>query len=328
MIPEQSLPQPQPQSQPQTDQGTQLLQYLVEEQKRAKRRTHLKYGFFGVLIAGYVLTMGSMIYAQRKDVVSPSTDYVSLVRLEGEIGPGKPINAESSNALLTKAFSDKGAKGVVLVMNSPGGSPVQSSLIYDHLRRLRAQYPDKKLVVVGEDLVASGGYFIASAADKIVVNRSTVIGSIGVIAAQFGFSGLLEKLGVERRVLTAGEAKGGMDPFLPLKPDDIERQKEMIQEIHTHFIDSVKDGRGERLNLETPLLFSGKVWTGQTAVGYGIADELGDLNTVLESEFKVKEFKTYTPPKSFLDSILSGALAQAQSALVGVHPQGPQTVLR
>lgn len=309
------------------EQSVALLNYLVTEQKRARRRTLIRYGMIAVFVLAYGIFLAAL--AMRNSTPSaPDQGYVSLVRLEGEIGPGKAISAEKVNPLLTKAFEDEKAKGVILVMNSPGGSPVQSSLIFDHLQRLRAENPAKKLVVVGEDLVASGGYFIASAADKIVVNRSTVTGSIGVITASFGFSSLMEKIGVERRVITAGEAKNSMDPFVPQKEEDQARTRELIADIHEHFIDAVKAGRGDRLDLSTPELFSGKVWTGSAAVRHGLADELGDVDTVLKNDFAVTEFKSYNAPKPFLDSLLSGALTMVRAQVLADSTPTPQLLLK
>ncbi len=309
------------------EQSVALLNYLVTEQKRARRRTLIRYGMIAVFVLAYGIFLAAL--AMRNSTPSaPDQGYVSLVRLEGEIGPGKAISAEKVNPLLTKAFEDEKAKGVILVMNSPGGSPVQSSLIFDHLQRLRAENPAKKLVVVGEDLVASGGYFIASAADKIVVNRSTVTGSIGVITASFGFSSLMEKIGVERRVITAGEAKNSMDPFVPQKEEDQARTRELIADIHEHFIDAVKAGRGDRLDLSTPELFSGKVWTGSAAVRHGLADELGDVDTVLKNDFAVTEFKSYNAPKPFLDTLLSGALTMVRAQVLADSTPTPQLLLK
>ncbi len=213
---------------------------------------------------------------------------VPVVRLSGAIGLSTPLRPGLTLASiarpLEKAFTTRRASAVALLINSPGGSPVQSHLIHLRIRQLAAEH---KLPVLAfaEDVAASGGYMIACAADEIICDDSTIIGSIGVIGGSFGFAGLLEKLGIERRLYTSGERKAMLDPFLPEKPDDVERLKSVQRDIHEDFIALVKQSRGARLTGPENDLFSGEFWTGRKAVTLGVADSIGDLRTVLRQRF-------------------------------------------
>jgi signal peptide peptidase SppA len=213
---------------------------------------------------------------------------VPVVRLSGAIGLSTPLRPGLTLASvarpLEKAFTTRRASAVALLINSPGGSPVQSHLIHLRIRQLAAEH---KLPVIAfaEDVAASGGYMLACAADEIICDKSTIIGSVGVIGGSFGFSGLLEKLGIERRLYTSGERKAMLDPFLPEKPDDVERLKSVQREIHEDFIALVKESRGVRLTGPENDLFSGEFWTGRKAVTLGVADSIGDLRTVLRQRF-------------------------------------------
>ena len=213
---------------------------------------------------------------------------VPVVRLSGAIGLSSPLRPGLTLASvarpLEKAFTTRRAGAVALLINSPGGSPVQSHLIHVRIRQLAAEH---KLPVIAfaEDVAASGGYMLACAADEIICDKSTIIGSIGVIGGSFGFSGLLQKLGIERRLYTSGERKAMLDPFLPEKPDDVERLKSVQREIHEDFIALVKESRGARLTGPENDLFSGEFWTGRKAVTLGVADSIGDMRTVLRQRF-------------------------------------------
>jgi signal peptide peptidase SppA len=213
---------------------------------------------------------------------------VPVVRLSGAIGLSTPLRPGLTLASvarpLEKAFTTRRAGAVALLINSPGGSPVQSHLIYLRIRQLAAEHK-LPVLVFAEDVAASGGYMIACAADEIICDVSTIIGSIGVIGGSFGFAGLLEKLGIERRLYTSGERKAMLDPFLPEKPDDVERLKSVQREIHEDFIALVKQSRGGRLTGPENDLFSGEFWTGRKAVTLGVADSIGDLRTVLRQRF-------------------------------------------
>src|SRR5258706_550268 len=213
---------------------------------------------------------------------------VPVVRLSGIIGMSSPLRPGVSLASLARqlerAFAVRGARAVALAINSPGGSPVQSHLIY---RRIRAHAAEKKLPVIAfaEDVAASGGYMVACAADEIICDRSSIVGSIGVVGGSFGFAKLIDKLGIERRLYTSGERKAMLDPFLPEKPEDVEKLKAVQHEIHEHFIALVKDGRGARLKGPENDLFSGEYWAGRKAIEFGLADRIGELRSVLRERF-------------------------------------------
>ncbi len=213
---------------------------------------------------------------------------VPVVRLSGAIGLSAPLRPGLSLASvarpLEKAFTTRRASAVALLINSPGGSPVQSHLIHLRIRALSAEHK-VPVIAFAEDVAASGGYMLACAADEIICDKSTIIGSIGVIGGSFGFSGLLEKVGIERRLYTSGERKAMLDPFLPEKPEDVERLKSVQREIHEDFIALVKQSRGARLTGPENDLFSGEFWTGRKAVTLGVADSIGDLRTVLRQRY-------------------------------------------
>ena len=293
-----------------TPMSEQLVRDLLAERRFDRRKTYFKYG----VIALAALTFLGGLRGAGSSTSSISEPYAAVVRVEGEILPGRPASAEGLNPQLEKAFSDESAKAVILLVNSPGGTPVQASLVHDRIKALKAAHPGKPVVAVGEDMMTSGAYMIASAADRIVVNRSTVAGSIGVITRGFGFSGLMNKLGVERRVQTAGESKNMADPFMPQSEADRAKQAHLLSKIHEHFIDTVKSGRGERLKLNTPGLFSGAVWTGDEAVEAGLADSLGDLASV-KKELGVKTVHDLTPAEPLLQSLLGGVSTKVVTEL-------------
>jgi serine protease SohB len=213
---------------------------------------------------------------------------VPVVRLAGTIGFSTPLRPGLTLAgvarPLERAFTMRRASAVALLINSPGGSPVQSHLIYRRIRELAAEH-ERPVIAFAEDVAASGGYMIACAADEIICDESSIVGSIGVMGGSFGFAKLMEKIGVERRLYTAGERKAMLDPFLPEKPDDVERLKGVQREIHEAFIALVKERRGARLAGPENDLFSGEFWTGRSAVSLGIADRIGDLRSVLRERF-------------------------------------------
>lgn len=294
---------------PVTPTSEQLVRELLTERRLERRKTYFKYGVLAfaalTLLSGFI---GSGSPSQSGE------PYAAVVRVEGEILPGRPASAEGLNPQLEKAFADTSAKAVILLVNSPGGTPVQASLVHDRIKALRAAHPGKPVIAVGEDMMTSGAYMIAAAADRIVVNRSTVAGSIGVITRGFGFSGLMDKLGIERRVQTAGESKNMADPFLRQSEADRGKQAYLLARIHAHFIDTVKEGRGKRLKLDTPGLFSGAVWTGDEAVEAGLADSLGDLASV-KQELGVKSLHDLTPSEPFLQSLLGGVSTKVVTEL-------------
>lgn len=278
-----------------------LLKHLQAEKRKDRRASYFKYSVIGGLGLLYIAT--AMYSLHGRGGGAPELPYVAMVRIEGEIGSGKSASAEALNPLLEAAFSDPRAKGVALLINSPGGTPVQSALIHDRIKLLKKQH-NKKVVAVAEDLMASGAYMIAVSADNIVVNRSTITGSIGVVSRGFGFTGLIDKLGVERRVMTAGEAKNQLDPFVPQSTTDKAKQGELLAEIHEHFKDVVKEGRGDRLSLDAPGLFSGTVWTGSKAIEMGLADKLGDVKSASKEYFDTDKVFEFKEPKSLMQNLM------------------------
>jgi protease-4 len=227
--------------------------------------------------------------------------HTALVTIDGEIAAGTNANAEDINTALDAAFDDDGTAGVVLRINSPGGSPVQAGMV-DEIRRLRKTYPDKPLYVVVTDICASGGYYIASAADKIFVDKASIVGSIGVLMDGFGFTGLMSKLGVERRLHTSGENKGFYDPFSPETPKMDAHAQALLDQVHAQFIKAVKDGRGKRLH-ETPDMFSGLFWTGEKSVELGLADGYGTTDTVARDVLKAPDLVDYTVKESITNRV-------------------------
>jgi protease-4 len=227
---------------------------------------------------------------------SPATDktapHTAVIEIKGEIASDSDASAESVVASMRSAFEDSGSQAVVLLINSPGGSPVQAGIINDEIKRLRAKYK-KPVYAVVEESCASAAYYIAAATDRIFVDKASIVGSIGVLMDGFGFTGLMDKLGVERRLMTAGENKGFLDPFSPQTEKHRAFAQSMLDQVHKQFIDVVKAGRGKRLK-ETPELFSGLFWTGQQAVEMGLADQLGSLDFVAREIVKAEDLVDYT----------------------------------
>jgi protease-4 len=225
-------------------------------------------------------------------VTSATVAHTAVIEIKGEIADGSDASAEFINAALKAAFEDEGAKAVVLLINSPGGSPVQAGMMNDEIRRLKAKHK-KPVYAVVEETCASAAYYIAVAADQIFVNKASIVGSIGVLMDGFGFTGLMDKLGVERRLLTAGENKGFLDPFSAQTEKQRAFAQAMLNQIHQQFIGVVKAGRGQRLK-ETPEMFSGLIWTGQQAIELGLADQFGSLEFVAREIVKTDEIIDYT----------------------------------
>lgn len=228
--------------------------------------------------------------------------HTALVTLEGEISSGSMANALDINSSLSAAFENENSAGVVLRINSPGGSPVQAGMMNDEIQRLRKLYPSKPFYVVVEDICASGGYYVAVAGEQILVDKASIVGSIGVIMEGFGFTGLMDKLGVTRRMITAGSNKGMMDPFSKENPQQVEMIKTMIDEIHQQFIAVVKAGRGDRLK-ETPEMFSGRVWNGEQAIKIGLVDGYGSVESVARDIFKAPDILDYTMKENFAERV-------------------------
>ncbi len=271
----------------------------LKEQTKARR-----WGiFFKLLTFAYLTFLLVMLFQWRGDGdIMAEGKHTALVELDGVIDAKSDASAEKITSALQSAFKDKNTQGVILRINSPGGSPVQSGIINDEVRRLRGVYPNTPLYVVVEDICASGGYFVAASADKIYVNKASLVGSIGVLMDGFGFTGGMEKLGVERRLLTAGENKGFMDPFSPVDSKQKEYALSMLNDIHQQFIAVVKQGRGKRLK-DDPELFSGLVWTGRKAVELGLADGYGSVESVARDVIKAENIVDYTEKSNPVERI-------------------------
>lgn len=260
------------------------------DELRAKRRWGIffKLAFLAYFVAVLILVIDWGVPEKLAD-----RKHTALISIQGTIDATGDSSAEKINGALQSAFEDKGTAGVILRINSPGGSPVQSGIVNDEIRRLRAKYPDIALYAVVEDMCASGGYYIASAADKIFVDKASIVGSIGVLMDGFGFTEAMNRLGVERRLLTAGENKGFLDPFSPQDEKQKQHAQVLLAEIHRQFIDVVRKGRGNRLK-ETPEMFSGLMWTGAQSVQMGLADGFGTVDSVARDVIKVENVLDYS----------------------------------
>jgi protease-4 len=266
-----------------------LASSALEEQRRARR-----WGiFFKFVTFAYLFILLFVALGWIGGEIKPSGPYTALVDLTGVIASDSPANAEDVVAGLRDAFESGNAKGVILRINSPGGSPVQAASINSEIRRLRSLHPQVPVYAVVEDICASGGYYVAVAADKIYVDKASMVGSIGVLMDGFGFTEAMKKLGIERRLLTAGENKGFLDPFSPLDPRHRDYARQMLAEIHQQFIGAVKAGRGNRLK-EQPELFSGLMWTGERSVELGLADGIGSVEFVAREVLKAEEIVNFT----------------------------------
>ena len=261
--------------------------YLKE--RRSERRWRIFFRLAWLALFGGLLLM---ILAQRNHAAAPSGSHTALVEVKGEISAGGEASAENLVTALKNAFEDAGAQAVVLRINSPGGSPVQAGIVNDEIRRLKALHK-KKVYAVVEEMCASGAYYIAAAADEIYADKASLVGSIGVLIDGFGFTGAMEKFGVERRLITAGENKGMLDPFSPLSAKQRAYAQAMIDQVHRQFIAVVRQGRGTRLK-ESPDTFSGLFWNGEQAMALGLVDRLGNLDYVAREIIKAETVIDYT----------------------------------
>ena len=242
--------------------------------------------------------------------------HTALIDINGEIGVGAEVNADNTRSSLRAAFEDKHTKGIILRINSPGGSPVQAGIINDEIHRLRKENPKIPVYAVVEDMCASGGYYIAVAADKIYVDKASIVGSIGVLMDGFGFTETMKKLGVERRLMTAGENKGFLDPFSPVNPVHKAHAQGVLNEIHQQFIKVVRDGRGKRLK-ETPEMFSGLFWSGEKSIELGLADAIGNSDSVARDVIKEENIVDFTTHEGFADRFAKRFGASMAHAMVG-----------
>lgn len=276
------------------------LAFATLNEQRARRRWGIFFRFITLAVIVCSLLLAFDLIPTDAEPVGMHT---ALIQIDGTIESGTMGSADSVIPALNRAYLDENAVGVILRINSPGGSPVQAGMINDEIVRLRKAYPRKPLHVVVDEICASGGYYIAAAAEKIYVNKASIVGSIGVLMEGFGFTGLMDKVGVERRLMTAGENKGFMDPFSPQSSKQKSYAQDMLNEVHQQFIDVVRQGRGKRLK-ETPETFSGLFWSGSKAVEIGLADGFGTVDTVARDELKAEEIVDYTEREGLSERLL------------------------
>jgi protease-4 len=296
----------------------------LQEQRRARY-----WGIFFksvTLLYLFLLLFVAMGWLGARDIAA-SGRHTALVQVSGVIGPESRASADQIMAGLQAAFKDSNTAGVIIRINSPGGSPVQAGQINDEIRRLRALHPDIPVHAVIEDVCASGGYYVAAAADRIYVNRASLVGSIGVLMDGFGFAGAINRLGVERRLITAGDNKGFLDPFSPLQPRQREHAQSMLNQIHEQFIAVVKQGRGDRLK-PVPELFSGLVWTGERSIELGLADALGSVESVARDVIKAETVVDFTPRENIAERFAKRFGAAAMESVWALAGGGRPMQLR
>jgi protease-4 len=294
----------------------------AQTDERSKRRWKNFFRLMWLLFAFLVLAMlmGWLDWT-RPDGKLPSMEHTALVKLQGTIEPEGEASADNVIESLRDAFKAPGAKGIVLYCNSPGGSPVQAGRINTEIKRLRGLNPEKQIVTVVDELCASGGYYVAVATSAIYVDPASIIGSIGVIMDGFGAVGAMEKLGIERRTITAGENKAMLDPFAPQNPKHREYMQGMLNEVHQQFIKVVKDGRGTKLKVPEAEAFSGLVYSGERSIAVGLADAYGDVDKVAREVFKAEDTIDYTREESPLDRLskrLGSSFGKAFARAAGV----------
>ena len=290
-----------------------LLFASIKEQRRS-RRWNLAFRFFIVL---YLISIFVALEFDNKNATAELNSHTALIEISGVIAAGNEASADNIVTALRKAFENEKAAAVILRINSPGGSPVQAGYINDEIVRLRAKYPDKPLYAVIVDICASGGYYIAAAADSIYADKASLVGSIGVIMNGFGFTEAMKKVGVERRLLTAGEHKGFLDPFSPVNQEEVVHTKKMLADIHKQFIDVVKNGRGDRL-ADDEKLFTGYIWSGEKSLELGLIDGLGSSSYVAREVVGEEKLVDYTIKPSFADRFAERLGASMGTALIKV----------
>ncbi|MDE0157045.1 MAG: S49 family peptidase [Gammaproteobacteria bacterium] len=277
---------------------------FLAEQRRA-RRWNIAFRLFIALAVSTFLA----VYLIGKTDISPATlktgKHTALIDIQGIIAPGELAGADYVTASLRAAYEDSNTAGIIIRINSPGGSPVQAGHVNDEINRLKNEHPDIPVFAVIGDLCASGGYYIAVATDRIYADKASLVGSIGVIAAGFGFVDALNKLGIERRIYHAGDNKAFMDPFSPQRGEDLEHLDQLLNDIYQQFVDTVKEGRGERL-VDDDRIFSGLIWTGEQSIGLGLVDELGNTDYVAREVIGAEEIVDFTYQESFLDQFSRG----------------------
>ncbi|MDH5652670.1 MAG: S49 family peptidase [Gammaproteobacteria bacterium] len=298
-----------------------VINRLVFASLNEQRRTRRWNIFFKSLMFSYLFLLVLMVYLpDQGEGVKKTGRHTALVEINGVIADNTEANADDIISSLRAAFKNKDTAGVIIRINSPGGSPVQAGYINDEIKRLRDKYPKIKLYAVVTDICASGGYYIAAAADEIFADKASIIGSIGVVMSSFGFVDSMQKLGIERRLYTAGESKGLLDPFTPEKKAEVTHIKQMLNTIHRQFIDVVKEGRGQRLK-DDKRLFTGLVWTGEESVELGLVDGLGSSSYVAREVIEAENIVNYTPKQSFYERFaerLGTAMANTLAQIIDV----------
>ena len=278
-----------------------LINGLAKEVLTEQRRNRRWGIFFKMLLVLYLSTFLIIYVVENTEMGSFSSDkHTALIEINGVIAANSEARADFIVTGLRKAFEDENTQGVILRINSPGGSPVQAGYINDEISRLKEEYPEIPVYAVISDMCASGGYYIAAATDKIYANKASIVGSIGVIMAGFGFVDTIEKLGIERRLLHAGDNKGFMDPFQPLKASESSHVQGLLNEIHQQFIDVVKNGRGDRL-IDDEKLYSGLIWSGQESIKLGLVDELASASQVARDVIGAEDIVDYTKRENYFD---------------------------
>ncbi len=285
----------------------------VAEQRRARRwGIFFKFFFAGYLVLFLLLYLPAGMFGGKIS----GGKHTALINIEGLIGSDYEANADYIVTGLRAAYEDKNTAGIILRINSPGGSPVQAGYVNDEIKRLREQYPDIPLYAVITDICASGGYYIAAAAEKIYANKASVVGSIGVVMSGFGFVDAIHKLGIERRLITAGESKGFLDPFSPLKPEEVEHIDSVLNDVYQQFIEVVKEGRGDRLK-DDEKIFTGLVWSGEQSIDLGLVDEMGSAGYVAREVIGAEDIVDFTLRDTYFDRFakqLGTAVASALSS--------------
>jgi protease-4 len=294
----------------------------LNEQRRARRWSV----FFKALAFIYV---GALLFYIPSDIGQKSIaggKHTAIIEVNGTIAADSEASADNIVGGLRAAFKNKNTAAIILRINSPGGSPVQAGYVYDEIKRLRAKHPDTKLYAVIADICASGGYYIAAAADEIYADKASIVGSIGVLMNGFGFVETMKKLGIERRLLTAGEHKGVLDPFSPVKPDELKHMQSLLDGVHRQFINVVKEGRGDRLK-DSPQLFSGLFWNGEEGVQLGLVDGLGSSSYVAREIIGVDNLVDFTQRANYFDRFaerFGAGFAKMMAVTLGLNPTSLQ----
>ena len=297
-----------------------IIQALIKDRKRDRFWRNIRFGTGLLVLLIFTLCLVGIVAAGNNDEdhVDRNKPYVNVVKLEGEVATEAPFSAQRTIPQIQKAFKDKKAHAVILLIDSPGGSPVNASQIYHEILRQKKGHPKIPVIAIGQDMLTSAAYLVAAAADFIYVDDNTITGSIGVISSGFGFNNAISKVGIERRVFSSGAHKGRLDPFKPLETIDQEKMQKTLRTVHDNFINYVKATRSKKLNGSDDEIFSGDFWTGKEALKLGLVDGIADLEDILE-KFHVDQYQCYSPKQSFLRQILHDVGEETQLRLQNSH---------